>query len=151
VSEELTARAVAQRSPSRPGGRSRLPPPAPPRLPGPGGRRRPVMSEVGQELVHLVWGKKTGPRGLADTIFCRWAQGSCVRGVPCSPPPGPGPAGPPPASARPSASTCGAGRCRPLPLRASPRGCRGHCAPVEGRGAACGHLPALHGVGPSGK
>ncbi|OXB84697.1 UNVERIFIED_CONTAM: hypothetical protein H355_001174 [Colinus virginianus] len=33
------------------------------------------MSEVGQELVHLVWGKKAGPRGLADTIFCRWAQG----------------------------------------------------------------------------
>ncbi|RMC04944.1 hypothetical protein DUI87_18121 [Hirundo rustica rustica] len=33
------------------------------------------MSEAGQELVHLVWGKKAGPRGLADTIFCRWAQG----------------------------------------------------------------------------
>ncbi|KAF4800624.1 family with sequence similarity 188 member A [Turdus rufiventris] len=32
------------------------------------------MSEAGQELVHLVWGKKAGPRGLADTIFCRWAQ-----------------------------------------------------------------------------
>ncbi|XP_030301918.1 ubiquitin carboxyl-terminal hydrolase MINDY-3 isoform X2 [Calypte anna] len=33
------------------------------------------MSEAAQELVHLVWGKKAGPRGLADTIFCRWAQG----------------------------------------------------------------------------
>uniref|UniRef100_A0A8C4UCE1 Ubiquitin carboxyl-terminal hydrolase MINDY n=1 Tax=Falco tinnunculus TaxID=100819 RepID=A0A8C4UCE1_FALTI len=33
------------------------------------------MSEAGQELIHLVWGKKAGPRGLADTIFCRWAQG----------------------------------------------------------------------------
>ncbi|KAK4828135.1 hypothetical protein QYF61_023933 [Mycteria americana] len=33
------------------------------------------MSEASQELVHLVWGKKAGPRGLADTIFCRWAQG----------------------------------------------------------------------------
>ncbi|KAH1177171.1 ubiquitin carboxyl-terminal hydrolase MINDY-3 isoform X1 [Mauremys mutica] len=38
-------------------------------------RRRPVMSELSQELVHLVWGKKAGPGGLADTIFCRWAQG----------------------------------------------------------------------------
>ncbi|XP_067418390.1 ubiquitin carboxyl-terminal hydrolase MINDY-3 isoform X2 [Emydura macquarii macquarii] len=36
---------------------------------------RPVMSELSQELVHLVWGKKAGPGGLADTIFCRWAQG----------------------------------------------------------------------------
>ncbi|KAJ7408283.1 protein FAM188A [Pitangus sulphuratus] len=34
------------------------------------------MSEPGQELLHLVWGKKAGPRGLADTIFCRWAQDS---------------------------------------------------------------------------
>nr|XP_042712649.1 ubiquitin carboxyl-terminal hydrolase MINDY-3 [Chrysemys picta bellii] len=33
------------------------------------------MSELSQELVHLVWGKKAGPGGLADTIFCRWAQG----------------------------------------------------------------------------
>ncbi|KAI6074518.1 Ubiquitin carboxyl-terminal hydrolase FAM188A isoform X2 [Aix galericulata] len=33
------------------------------------------MSEAAQELVQLVWGKKAGPRGLADTIFCRWAQG----------------------------------------------------------------------------
>uniref|UniRef100_A0A8D0L4T5 Ubiquitin carboxyl-terminal hydrolase MINDY n=1 Tax=Sphenodon punctatus TaxID=8508 RepID=A0A8D0L4T5_SPHPU len=33
------------------------------------------MSEPGQELIQLVWGRKSGPRGLADTIFCRWAQG----------------------------------------------------------------------------
>ncbi|NWR28894.1 MINY3 hydrolase, partial [Tachuris rubrigastra] len=36
-------------------------------------------------LVHLVWGKKAGPRGLADTIFCRWAQGTCVRRAPPGP------------------------------------------------------------------
>ncbi|KAJ6666707.1 hypothetical protein lerEdw1_020431 [Lerista edwardsae] len=34
------------------------------------------MAELGQEVVQLVWGKKPGSHGLADTIFCRWAQGS---------------------------------------------------------------------------
>ncbi|KAL8165127.1 UNVERIFIED_CONTAM: hypothetical protein K2H54_030176 [Gekko kuhli] len=34
-----------------------------------------AMAELGQEVVHLVWGKKPGAHGLADTIFCRWAQG----------------------------------------------------------------------------
>nr|XP_020662308.1 ubiquitin carboxyl-terminal hydrolase FAM188A [Pogona vitticeps]XP_020662309.1 ubiquitin carboxyl-terminal hydrolase FAM188A [Pogona vitticeps]XP_020662310.1 ubiquitin carboxyl-terminal hydrolase FAM188A [Pogona vitticeps]XP_020662311.1 ubiquitin carboxyl-terminal hydrolase FAM188A [Pogona vitticeps] len=33
------------------------------------------MAELGQEVVHLVWGKKPGSQGLGDTIFCRWAQG----------------------------------------------------------------------------
>ncbi|KAL7976574.1 ubiquitin carboxyl-terminal hydrolase MINDY-3 isoform X1 [Crotalus tigris] len=32
------------------------------------------MAELEQEMIPLVWGKKTS-QGLADTIFCRWTQG----------------------------------------------------------------------------
>ncbi|XP_015666695.1 ubiquitin carboxyl-terminal hydrolase MINDY-3 [Protobothrops mucrosquamatus] len=32
------------------------------------------MAELQQEMIPLVWGKKTS-QGLADTIFCRWTQG----------------------------------------------------------------------------
>lgn len=45
-----------------------------------------AMAELSAELVHLVWGKSAGPRGLADTIFCRWAQGTAR---PCPSPPAP--------------------------------------------------------------
>lgn len=48
-----------------------------------------VMAELGQEVVQLVWGKKPGSHGLADTIFCRWAQGSSLLRpfAPLDPPP----------------------------------------------------------------